>query len=295
MKRRDRPASPVALAYGSVALCASLWGLGGVAAKAVFSSGIPPQALLTLRLWGASLLFVLILRRRLWPAPSSAAALLALGATMAAVQFTFYATINLLGVATAIFLQYTGPAMIALYLWLRGERPNWWAVGVATAGCLLLVGDGMRLSSLGLAYGLASAALLGVTNVLTRERVARGDDPWALVAWSMAIAALMWSFVVPPWRAVGEVPGAGVWVLAAAITVFATVLPFGIFSAALRTLDAGRASVVAMLEPVVGAIGAWLLLGEGMLPGQLAGGALILSAVGILQAEGRRRKGAAQA
>jgi drug/metabolite transporter (DMT)-like permease len=259
-----------------------------VAAKAAFSSGLSPQALLSLRLWGATLLFGLVLRRRLFPASSSGPALLALGLTLAGVQFTFYATIDLLGVATAIFLQYTGPAMIALYLWARGQRPNWAAVAVATAGCLLLVGGGIRLSPAGLAYGLISAALLGVTNVLTGERVARGDDPWALVAWSMAIASALWLLVVPPWRAAAAVPSPGVWALAAAITVFATVVPFGVFSAALRAVDAGRASVVAMLEPVVGAVGAWVLLGEALAWNQVAGGVLILTAVAVLQAEGRR-------
>ncbi len=270
-------------------LAGSLWGLGGVAAKALFSSGLSPAALLSLRMWGAVLLFAALLRGRLLPAPRSAWAVLALGLAMAAVQFTFYATIDLLGVATAIFLQYTGPAMIALYLWTRGQRPNWLAVGVATAGCLLLAGGGLRLSPAGLAYGLVSAALLGVVNVLTRERVALGDDPWALVAWSMGVAALAWLAVVPPWRAVAAMGSPAGWALAVAIIVLATVVPFGIFSAALRVLDAGRASIVAMVEPVVGAVAAWIWLHEALSAGQIAGGALILAAVALLQWQGARR------
>ncbi len=172
----------------------------------------------------------------------------------------------------------------------RGQRPNWLALGVATAGCLLLVGGGMRLSAAGLAYGLVSAGLMGVVNVLTRERVALGDDPWGLVAWSMAIAAVAWSFAAPPWRAVAAVGSPAGWILTAAIIVLATVVPFGIFSAALRVLDAGRASIVAMVEPVVGAVAAWLLLGEALSAGQITGGALILAAVALLQVEGQRRR-----
>jgi drug/metabolite transporter (DMT)-like permease len=290
--RPGRP--PAAAAYAAVALAAALWGLGGVAGKALFAGGVTPPVLVALRLLGATALLAALLRDRLLPRPAPWGILLALGAALAAVQYTFYAAIDLVGVATAIFLQYTGPAMIAAYLVLRGEPLGWrrgCALGLATAGCFVLVEGGrLQVTAAGLAVGLAAAALLAAHTLLTQYRVAQGDDPWRLLAWSMAVALVLWTPVVPPWRALASPRPAAVWLLVAAVVVLATVVPFGIFAAALRVLDASRASIVAMLEPVVGALGAWRLLGAPLDAAQLAGGALILIAVGVLQAEGRGRR-----
>src|SRR5262245_7284432 len=65
----------------------------------------------------------------------------------------------------------------------------------------------------------------------------------------------------------------------------ATILPFALYSASLRHLEASRTSLTSMLEPVVAASAAWLWLDERMEPMQIAGGAAVVGGVLLLQIE----------
>ena len=52
---------------------------------------------------------------------------------------------------------------------------------------------------------------------------------------------------------------------------------------ALRHVTATRAGIVAMLEPVVGVIVAWIWLGESLAGVQLAGAAVVIAAIFLAQ------------
>lgn len=60
-------------------------------------------------------------------------------------------------------------------------------------------------------------------------------------------------------------------------------LGHGLMTYALRTVDPALASMSGLLRPVVAAILAWLILGEGMGPLQFLGGAVMLFALYCFQ------------
>lgn len=68
-----------------------------------------------------------------------------------------------------------------------------------------------------------------------------------------------------------------------ALAVFPSILAYRLYLMALRRLEAGRAAIVATLEPVLASIWAWLALGEGLGPGQVVGGMLVIAGVLTLQ------------
>src|SRR5262245_66671618 len=70
----------------------------------------------------------------------------------------------------------------------------------------------------------------------------------------------------------------------------ATILPFALYSASLRHLEASRSSLTSMLEPVVATSVAWLWLGEKIEPMQIAGGAAVVGGVLLLQIESQMRR-----
>lgn len=70
----------------------------------------------------------------------------------------------------------------------------------------------------------------------------------------------------------------------------ATIIPWWLFYTAVSRIGAPLASLLATLEPLVGVLLAWLLIGEPLGFGQVGGGALILSAVTALGLEGRDRR-----
>ena len=73
------------------------------------------------------------------------------------------------------------------------------------------------------------------------------------------------------------------WLLAAWMIVLGTIAPFFLLVSALRHVSATTAGIVAMLEPVVGALVGWLWLKESLDGVQLAGAGIVLAAVGLAQ------------
>ncbi|HKP09562.1 MAG TPA: DMT family transporter, partial [Gaiella sp.] len=62
-----------------------------------------------------------------------------------------------------------------------------------------------------------------------------------------------------------------------------TVVPFIFMITALRHIPATRATVVAMIEPVLAGVVAYAWLGEEISAGQLIGGLLVLAAIVLAQ------------
>ncbi len=270
---------------------ATLWGISGVVAKALFNRRIEPWTLLEIRLTGAFLVLLLVLTLRRVPlcVPRGQLTTLALlGLAMTSAQFTYYLTISLTDVSTAIFLQYTAPVFVAGYAWLVEREPltplNAAAILLALGGSFLLVtgGSGMRISPLGLTAGILSAVSFGFYALIARGRV-RELGSWTVLLYALGAGAVVWSLIVPPWRAYGgDYTGAEVG-LFAFIIIFATILPFGLFLYGLRTISPSLASLTATLEPVVASAAAFLLLNEALGSTQLAGAAAIAFGVALIQ------------
>ena len=90
--------------------------------------------------------------------------------------------------------------------------------------------------------------------------------------------------IQPPWTFPFELIGTGGdLALAAAIIVIGTLVPFGLIVAALRHVPAARAAAVATLEPALSALFAFLIHDEVLAGVQIAGIAIVLSAVAWVQ------------
>ena len=132
--------------------------------------------------------------------------------------------------------------------------------------------------------------------LLVAERGTRGRDPVSLLAWGFLFASVFWAVLEPWWSFPGHLLTAStslqgnlhawhlpVWVLALLMIGVGTVVPFFLLISALRHLPATRVGIVAMLEPVVGALVGWAWLSESLAGGQLAGAAVVLAAIGLAQ------------
>lgn len=192
--------------------------------------------------------------------------------------------------AEATIVCYTMPVWAALMAWaILGERPSRLRVAglvLALAGLALLVfGKGVDVGiekAPGVALGLASAVLFSIGTVATK-RWPLTLPPTASTVWQVGIgitplAALALVFDPP---SLGRL-SAGGWVLIAYGGVFALGLCYLTWFAALRRLPASAAATGTLLTPVVGVLGAGLLLGEPL--GWRELGALGLTISGVLLA-----------
>jgi drug/metabolite transporter (DMT)-like permease len=279
-----------------VVLAGACWAIAAVLAKYAFERGVAPVRLAEARVAvaGAALAPVLAWRRPelLRPPAGTWPALAGFGASLAAVNLTYYVAIDHLPVGVAIALQYTGPAMLtatAAVLAARGRtgeevgRLAWVAAGLTLAGAVLVSRALEGLGALdlpGLAAGLASAVLFS-TYLLSAERAGRrGAHPATTLLWGFLIAVAIWA-VAAPWWSWPISSLADPWAAAAVagVGLVGTLLPFALAVGALRVISAATAGIAATSEPVFAVVFAWLLLGQHLNLAQLAGATLVVAGV----------------
>lgn len=276
-----------------------LWGTSATLARWTMKQNVPPLTVVELRLAISVLLlaagFLLfrpalfrIGRRDLLPL-----VILGIGG-IAAVQGSYYTNVQWVGVGLAILLQYLAPTLVVLYEALVARRVpsriELAALACATIGVALLVlADGAevaRANPRGVLLGLASAVFFAFY-ILYAKRLLERLSPWTVLFYGFLVAALFWMVFVPPQAIAAAHYDARTWGLFLLIALGSALVPFALFYSGLARLDASRAGVVALLEPIV-AIGssAWWLK-EGLTLGQAAGAALILLGVGLATRSGR--------
>lgn len=154
------------LGIGAILIAATLFGIAGALAKVLFHSNISPVDLTALRTWLACLLFAAIIsaspRLSFKPGRAALPVLIAAGVAFTLVNITFYWSISLISVASAITLEYTAPFFVLLISYLAGKkrvRVSDAAIVLASVfGCFLLSsGDDSDLFQLspGILIGLA--------------------------------------------------------------------------------------------------------------------------------------------
>jgi drug/metabolite transporter (DMT)-like permease len=220
---------------------------------------------------------------------------------VAFVQLFYFAAIKHLEIGVSLLIQYTAPLLVAL--WARfvfkehvGRRV-WLALGLALVGLSVMVDvwGGVPLSTLGVVLSFVSAGTFAAYLLLAEHAVGR-RDPVSLLVYGFLFASLFWAIVQPWWSfpfdeiaervsLLGnlEATQAPAWLLVVAIVLVGTIVPFILMVGSLQHLPATTVGMVAMLEPVLGALVAYLWLGETLAAQQLVGGAIVLAAIFLAQ------------
>jgi drug/metabolite transporter (DMT)-like permease len=275
---------------------ATAWGLMGTLARYLFATGeVGPLHLTAIRsTLAAGLFFVglLVWDQQYLRLPLKQVPQVALVgvAGLAMANFTYYYTISLTNVATAILLQYMAPILVAVAsVFFLGERLTWvtlLALTLAVGGCAFMVQaydpSLLRLNLPGLISGLLSACAFAAYTLLTKRAV--GQIPsWTLLVYAYACATLFWWMVTPPWLLLSQGYSVRMWGLFFLIASAGTVLPFALFTFGLTYLPATQVSIMSTMEPVVAAGAGLFFLGEVLDWPQVFGGALVVMGVVLVQ------------
>src|SRR5436309_2551262 len=199
---------------------------------------------------------------------------------LALVQWFYFLAIHRLEIGIALLIQYIAPVLVAL--WARYvlhepvRRRIWLALILALAGLALVVQiwSGLSLDAAGVAASLGAAGSYALYILMAEHRI--GDrDPISLVGLGFFLASIFWAILRPWWTFPAHLAGedvslhghlssihAPVWLLMSWMIVLGTIVPFALLVSSLRYISATRAGIVAMLEPVAGALVAWVWLGE---------------------------------
>lgn len=277
-----------------VALAASLWGVSGTVAQALFDQyGFPPLGLVTLRMLFSGVLLLVILRPR-FPRQHVGRLIVFSVLGLLAVQATYFLAIANSNSPTATLLQSLSLPMMAAFEGIRSMEGRNSRLGIsvslAVAGTLLLtlgqVRVSLALTPLGLLFGLLSAASAAYYTLDSRT-LTQNEDAWSVTGWGMLIGGIVslplgtpsliayfgHGPIADPWTVMG-------WVLF--VLIAGTLLPFGLYLQGRRGISGTEAGVGGVMEPVSASIVAFVFLGIVLTPLQYLGGVLVLLAVILL-------------
>jgi drug/metabolite transporter, DME family len=285
----------------AVVTAASIWGTLGLFAKTLYAQGVSFESLVAVRAsigWAAVLLFVLATggASSLRVSGRDLVFLVPLGLVGIGFFYLFYFyTIRESTVGTAAILLYSSPAFVVvlarLFLKETLNAAKVVALFLTIGGILLVVGAydpaNLKVSPNVLLAGLLSGLTYGLYSILGRPVVGH-LGPSVILSYALFFGASL--LVVSALPTLGTLAGLsiGSYALLLMLAVVHTTLGFALYTFGLGRLGAGRAAIVATIEPVVaGALGV-MLLAEDLTVPKVVGAALVIS--GAVLAQERIRK-----
>lgn len=255
---------------------------------------LPPTDFLSVRFIIAALVMVVVFRRHLL-ALTRAQVLAGTGLGVIYGVAQVLQTIGLAhteasrsGFITGTYVVLT-PVFAAVLLRDRIPRVTWLAVALATAGLAVL-----SLRDVGFGYGdaltLASAAAYAL-HILGLGRYSSPQNAAGLSAMQMVVIAVVCTVSAAP-GGIALPSGAGAWTSVLYMAVIAGAVAVWAQTWAQSHLPATRAAIVMTLEPVFAVLFAVLFGGESLTGRMLLGGALVLTAMYLVELMGRRSPGA---
>ncbi|WFS15326.1 EamA family transporter [Rhodococcus aetherivorans] len=223
--------------------------------------------------------------------PAQWRGVVALGASLAAMNGFFYVAIARLPLAAAVTIEFLGPLALAAVLSRRPRDALWVALalaGVVLLGARGLGGDGGALDPAGVGFALLAAAgwawyIVAGSHVATTVSGAAG----LTVATTVAAA-----LVLPLGLGTAGAGLADPAILAAgaAVALLSSVVPYSLEMRALRELPKNVFAILIALEPAAAALAGALVLGQWVQPVAAVGIALVIVAgVGALRGSGDQR------
>lgn len=213
-------------------------------------------------------------------------------------NFCYFRTITLTSLSVAAVLLYTAPIMVmVMSVFLFKEKLSIIkivAAAVAFAGCALVTGaaDGsLSLNTAGVFTGLGSAFGYALYTIFGEYALKRGYN---------SITITLYTFI---FASVGVLPFANLPDLAnkvsanpqilgwgAVLALVVTVLPYLVYTIGLRTVEAGKASVMATVEPVVATLVGIIVFAEPLSVPGIIGIILVAVSLTILNIKTEKEK-----
>lgn len=270
------------------ALVASMASLcvGSSQAKALFPL-LGPEGMAASRIGLAACLLVALWRPwRRRPSGSEAKALAAYGLTLGAMNLCFYLAIARIPLGLAVAVEFSGPLALAVASSRRRQDLGWLALAALGLG-LLAPWSGataVALDPLGLAWALGAAASWAAY-IVAGQRLG-GLPAGQATAWGLGFGALL---VLPfGWSSLGPLGARPeLWPAVLGVALLSSALPYSLEMVALRRLSKTSFGTLLSLEPAIGALAAWAVLGERLGPqAWLAIACVSIASAGSVWAQG---------
>ena len=274
---------------------AALWGIIGVWNRRLMAGGLSPASIVVVRNFGGMALLsaVFALRDRSVFRVKRAHLKYFFGTgVVSVVLFTlcYFTCQKLCSLAVASILLYTAPSFVVVLSAIRWKEPvtkrKLAALGLTLVGCALVCGvfaGDLTVTVPGILLGLGAGFFYALYSVFGRYALAHYDS-MTVTVWTFLFAGPASLVLLRP----AEIAAAlsrrpSLWLTAAGLVAFSTVAPYILYTRGLSQVEAGRASIMASLEPVVASLAGVLVFREPMSALTAGGIVCVLAGVYILR------------
>jgi drug/metabolite transporter (DMT)-like permease len=193
-------------------------------------------------------------------------------------------------IATAVVLMYTAPILVMIFsvAFLGEKLTGLKAISVVCmlVGCCLVSGivGGLKFNVGGILLGLLSGICYSAYNILTKVAMQKGCHPMTTTVYNAMFMGLIALCVCKPIGIVTQAAQKPMLLvpLMIALGVVTFVLPYFLYTLAMRDLPAGTASALSIVEPMSATVFSVVLFHEAMGVLSVIGVVLILLAVFLL-------------
>lgn len=268
------------------------WGIIGIFSRQLAELGFSPVQIAFGRSFVTAVVMVLfmastraselaIAKRDIW---------MFLGTGLCSIVFfniCYFTAIQLTTLSMAAILLYTAPSIVmvlSVLLFKEAFTPvKALCLVLAFAGCVLVSGLGVgKVNVPGVLAGLGAGFGYALYSIFARYALAK-YTPFAVTTWTFVVAAaglIGFSHAGQIAAVVLAVPeAAALFVL---LGVVSTALPFGLYTLGLNKMEAGKASILASVEPLTSTLVGVAVFHELLTAAGLGGIACILGAVVLL-------------
>lgn len=283
------------LSYFFVVTAAILWGTIGIYSKKLTHYGFDTTQIVFIRAVVAAMTLILFasLKSRdfLKIDPRDSKYFIGTGIlSFVFFNWCYFLAINKTSLSVAAILLYTAPTIVMiLSVILFGEKmtkKKIISLILTFIGCIFVTafaqGTGQKMTIIGLLAGLGAGLGYALYSIFGRYALKKYDS----------ITVTLYTFI---FACIGLIPitdirgmlslfsNADAVYHAVALGLFATVLPFLLYTKGLYYLETSRASIIATIEPVVATVIGVVLFGEPLTLFKILGISLVISAVAIIR------------
>ena len=216
-----------------------------------------------------------------------------IGASLFGTASAYFTAMQMTSISTAVVLMYTAPILVMIFsVAFLGEKLTWLktvSVACMLAGCCLVSGiiGGLKFNIGGILLGLLSGICYSVYNLLTKIAMQKGCHAMTTTVYNSLFMAIIALCVCKPAGIVSAAAQKPLLLIPLMIALGVTtfVLPYFLFTLAMRDLPAGTASALSIVEPMAATVFSVVLYHEAMGWASVVGIVLILLAVFLLSRE----------
>lgn len=286
------------ISFVFIVLAGVLWGCIGLFVRTINAWGIASMELVSLRaiVTAVVMFFVLLIKDKSLLKIKLKDLWCFIGTGIFSViffNFCYFKTITLSSLSVAAVLLYTAPTfvMVMSYFLFKEKFTSRKVIAlvITLVGCLFVTGvfsSSISMTPLSVLTGLGAGFGYALYSIFSRYAIERGYGSFTITFYTFLIAAVGSLFIanmsivsntlfVDPLRIVISV-GFG---------IVSTILPYLFYTAGLKEVENGKASIIVSIEPVTATILGLIVFGESLTVSGVIGIVLVIAALVICNVE----------